>query len=128
MLNENIKVIRKSKGLSQQDLANKLNVVRQTVSKWEQGFSVPDSSMLISLAEAFDTSISSLLGETIVESKVDDLNLISKKTGSYKFTIFTAKNQKKKNSTLVSYLIVHSHNNNFFSFVFIRKSLFELGL
>ena len=48
MLNENIKAIRKSKGLSQQDLAVKLNVVRQTVSKWEQGLSVPDSDMLIS--------------------------------------------------------------------------------
>ena len=43
MLNENIKALRKSKGLSQQELAVKLNVVRQTVSKWEQGLSVPDS-------------------------------------------------------------------------------------
>ncbi len=46
MLNENIKAIRKSKGLSQQELAIKLNVVRQTISKWEQGLSVPDSDML----------------------------------------------------------------------------------
>ena len=44
MLNENIKRIRKSKGLSQEELAIKLNVVRQTVSKWENGLSVPDSS------------------------------------------------------------------------------------
>ena len=50
MLNENIKAIRKSKGLSQQDLAVKLNVVLQTISKWEQGLSVPDSDMLISLS------------------------------------------------------------------------------
>ena len=49
MLNENMKVIRKSKGLSQQDLAVKLNVVRQTISKWEQGLSVPDADMLISI-------------------------------------------------------------------------------
>ena len=40
MLNENIKTIRKSKGLSQEELAVKLNVVRQTVSKWEQGVSL----------------------------------------------------------------------------------------
>lgn len=40
MLSENIKKIRKSKGLSQQDLALRLNVVRQTVSKWEQGDSL----------------------------------------------------------------------------------------
>ncbi len=39
MLNENIKAIRKAKGLSQQELAVKLNIVRQTVSKWEQGVS-----------------------------------------------------------------------------------------
>ena len=43
MLKENIKAIRKAKGLSQEELAEKLNVVRQTVSKWEQGLSVPDA-------------------------------------------------------------------------------------
>lgn len=53
MLNENIKAIRKSKGLSQQELAIKLNVVRQTVSKWEQGLSVPDSDMLISMSKKY---------------------------------------------------------------------------
>ena len=49
MLNENIKTIRKSKGLSQEELAVKLHVVRQTISKWEQGLSVPDASGLSSL-------------------------------------------------------------------------------
>lgn len=39
MLSENMKAIRKSKGLSQQELAVRLNVVRQTISKWEQGVS-----------------------------------------------------------------------------------------
>ena len=67
MLNENIKAIRTSKGLSQQELAVKLNVVRQTISKWEQGISVPDSDLLISL------------GETVMESDVDTLKAISAK-------------------------------------------------
>ncbi len=58
MLNENIKAIRKSKGLSQEELAVKLNVVRQTISKWEQGLSVPDSDMLISISEVLETSVS----------------------------------------------------------------------
>ena len=49
MLNENIKNLRKAKGISQEELAVRLNVVRQTVSKWERGISVPDSGMLISL-------------------------------------------------------------------------------
>ncbi len=58
MLNENIKAIRKSKGLSQEELAVKLNVVRQTISKWENGLSVPDSDMLISISEALETPVS----------------------------------------------------------------------
>ena len=79
MLSENIKAIRKSKGLSQQELAVKLNVVRQTVSKWEQGLSVPDSDMLLSISEALETPVSTLLGETIIESEVDDLKAISQR-------------------------------------------------
>ncbi len=81
MLNENIKALRKSKGLSQQELAVKLNVVRQTVSKWEQGLSVPDSDMLICLSEALETPTSALLGENIIVPEVDDLKAISAKLG-----------------------------------------------
>ena len=79
MLNENIKAIRKSKGLSQQELAIKLNVVRQTISKWEQGLSVPDSDMLISISEVLETPVSTLLGETVTEAEVDNLKAISEK-------------------------------------------------
>lgn len=79
MLNENIKAVRKSKGLSQQELAVKLNVVRQTVSKWEQGLSVPDSDLLIAISEALETPVSTLLGETVAESEVDRLKAISEK-------------------------------------------------
>ena len=79
MLNENIKAIRKSKGLSQEELAIKLNVVRQTISKWEQGLSVPDADMLISLSEVLKIPVSTLLGEPVVETKADDLRAISEK-------------------------------------------------
>jgi putative transcriptional regulator len=79
MLNENIKRLRKSKGISQEELAIKLNVVRQTVSKWENGLSVPDSSMLIALAQELDTSVSTLLGEVVDDTDVDDLKTISEK-------------------------------------------------
>ena len=79
MLSDNIKRIRKSKGLSQEELAIKLNVVRQTVLKWENGLSVPDSDMLITLADELDTSVNVLLGETVTESMTDDLKVISKK-------------------------------------------------
>ena len=79
MLNENIKTLRKSKGLSQEELAIKLNVVRQTISKWEKGLSVPDSSMLMLLADELDTSVSTLLGESVTEPAADDLKAISEK-------------------------------------------------
>lgn len=79
MLNENMKAIRRSKGLSQQELAVKLNVVRQTVSKWEQGLSVPDSDMLLSISEVLETPVSILLGEKVVASEAEDLKAISAK-------------------------------------------------
>lgn len=79
MLSENLKTIRKSKGLSQEELAIKLNVVRQTVSKWEQGLSVPDADMLIAISEVFETPVSTLLGEAVAGARADDLKAISEK-------------------------------------------------
>ena len=79
MLSENIKTIRKSKGLSQQELAVKLNVERQTVSKWEQGLSVPDSDLLIALSEALETPVSTLLGENVAEAEADTAKVLSEK-------------------------------------------------
>lgn len=79
MLSYNIKAIRKSKGLSQEELAAKLNVVRQTVSKWEQGLSVPDSDMLITISETLKTPVATLLGEDIAETEPDGLKAIAEK-------------------------------------------------
>ena len=76
MLGENIRSIRESRGLSQEELAIKLNVVRQTVSKWERGLSVPDSDMLISISEALDASVGTLLGEGVSEPEADGLSAI----------------------------------------------------
>jgi len=96
MLNENIKAIRKSKGLSQEELAIKLNVVRQTISKWEQGLSVPDSDILISISEALETPVSTLLGETVCESKVDDLKAISEKLEIINLQLAKRKNTRRE--------------------------------
>ena len=79
MLSENIKAVRKSKGLSQQELAVKVNVVRQTISKWEQGLSVPDADLLIALSEALETPVSTLLGEAVMESEADAVKALSEK-------------------------------------------------
>ena len=96
MLNENIKEIRKSKGLSQQELAVKLNVVRQTVSKWEQGLSVPDSEMLISISELLETPVSTLLGETVIETEVDSLKEISEKLEVINLQLAQRKTMRRK--------------------------------
>lgn len=72
MLSENLKTIRKQKGLSQEELAIRLHVVRQTISKWEKGLSVPDSDMLIRLAEIFEVNVSDLLGEKIEDEEKGD--------------------------------------------------------
>lgn len=79
MLNENIRELRKAKGLSQEELAVRLNVVRQTVSKWEQGLSVPDADMLVAIGEVFDTPVGILLGETVTPPQPDELRTISEK-------------------------------------------------
>ncbi len=76
MLNDNIRNLRKSKGISQEEMAVKLNVVRQTISKWEKGLSVPDSEMLIKIVDLFEVSVSVLLGNEIPIEK-EDKNEIS---------------------------------------------------
>lgn len=65
MFKENLKKLRKQKGMSQEVLAQQMNVVRQTISKWEKGYSVPDAQMLIQLAELFEVPVSDLLGAEV---------------------------------------------------------------
>lgn len=77
MLNENLKQLRKSKGLSQEELAIRLNVVRQTISKWEKGLSVPDADMLIKIADIFEVSVSELLGAKIEEKNEQNINAVA---------------------------------------------------
>ncbi len=96
MLNENIKTIRKAKGLSQEELAVKLNVVRQTISKWELGQSVPDSELLLTLSEVLETPVSTLLGENVKESEADDLKAISQKLEVINLQLAQAQKLKRK--------------------------------
>ena len=96
MLNENIKAIRKAKGLSQEELAIRLNVVRQTVSKWERGLSVPDSDMLIAMSEVLETPVSTLLGETMTEPEPDDLKAIAAKLEVIKLQLAQEKEPRRK--------------------------------
>ena len=74
MFQDNLKALRKRKGITQEELATRLNVVRQTVSKWEKGLSVPDSEllMLIKLAEILEVPVSRLLGSKIETAEQPD--------------------------------------------------------
>ena len=116
MLKENIKLVRKSKGLSQEDLAIKLNVVRQTISKWEQGLSVPDAEMLISISEVLETPVSTLLGENISESKVDDLKAISEKLEIINLQLSQRKNKRIK---IIHWLLISLCIVIIFIFIFL---------
>ena len=103
MLKDNLKTLRKNKGLSQEELSVKLNVVRQTISKWEQGLSVPDAEMLISISEVFEIPVSTLLGENISETKVDDLKAISEKLEIINLQLSQRKNERRK---IVHWLLI----------------------
>lgn len=96
MLGENLKAARKSKALSQEGLAVKLHVVRQTISKWEQGLSVPDSDMLIAISEILEIPVSRLLGEPIEEQQPQDLKVISEKLEVINLQLAQKKQAKRK--------------------------------
>lgn len=104
MLKDNLKTLRKNKGLSQEELSVKLNAVRQTVSKWEQGLSVPDAEMLISISEVFETPVSTILGENIDEQEKNDLKVISEKLEVINKQL--SKKQKQKRNIFVNTLII----------------------
>lgn len=138
MLKENIKTLRKQKGLSQEELSIKLNVVRQTISKWEQGLSVPDAEMLISISEVFDTSVSTLLGENIKEENPDSLKEISKKLEIINLQLAQRRESKRKfwhwffiTMSIVLVLIViglASMNNAYMEWDYNNPELAVLGV
>ena len=74
MFQENLRLKRRERGLSQEELASRLHVVRQTISKWEKGISVPDSEQLIKIAVILETTVSELLG-TQVENEEESNQL-----------------------------------------------------
>ena len=121
MLKENIKSIRKSRGLSQEELAIKLNVVRQTISKWEQGLSVPDSEMLVSISEVLETPVSTLLGENISESKVDDLKAISEKLEIINLQLLQRKIRRRKMINWMLILLCASIIISFISLILLES-------
>ena len=108
MLNKNIKNLRKNKGLSQEELAIKLHVVRQTVSKWENGLSVPDSEMLIALARELDSSVNTLIGEDVKEEEIDSIKAIAEKLEVINLQLSKRDKQRKNiiRTVLISFCLL----------------------
>lgn len=75
MFSENLKTIRTQRGMSQEILAQQLGVVRQTISKWEKGLSVPDAEMITHISDLFEVPVSELLGSKI--EKETDINEVA---------------------------------------------------
>ena len=71
-LGNNIQILRKRKGISQEKLAEKINVTRQTISNWELGETAPNPEQLILLSKEFDTSIDELVGNDAMPSNSSD--------------------------------------------------------
>ena len=108
-LNEKIYDLRKKMGLSQEELAGRLNVSRQTVSKWELGDSVPDVDKVVAMAELFDISLDELvLDKKPDERKTDDTGNSKhyEITEEIKQKLLTDTNKKRAKKILKIALIV----------------------
>lgn len=88
MVGKNIKKAREAKGISQEQLAERLNVTRQAVSNWERGKTEPDIQMLQQLSEVLEVSVEELIyGESAMKEKVRNWSI---KTGSDGLTVGAA--------------------------------------
>lgn len=104
MFNKNLKRFRKQKGLTQEELAERLHVVRQTISKWEKGLSVPDAELLIRIAEIFETSVGVLLGDTI--ELPDNTNIIAQKLEQLNALLAEKNRQSKRVWRIISFTLI----------------------
>ena len=73
MLSEKIINLRKSRGWSQEELAERLNVSRQSVSKWESGISNPDLDKIVAMSTLFGVTTDYLLKEVTDEEKSEPI-------------------------------------------------------
>lgn len=95
MFSENLKMLRRQKGISQEVLAQELNVVRQTVSKWEKGQSYPDFQRLVLLSDYFDMALDELVKDIDVQD-VRDKNSTDEKVASIYLDVENVKNRCRK--------------------------------
>lgn len=93
--NNKLYELRKQKGFSQEELANRLNVSRQTVSKWEVGDSTPDMEKLIAISDLFGISLDELVLDKAPEPAPDPQSVKSELYTDIKEKVLTEDNGKK---------------------------------
>ena len=76
ILGDKLYQLRKDKGISQEELADKLGVSRQAISKWERGEALPDTDNLISIAKLYEVSLDQLVGNTNVVQEADRKSVV----------------------------------------------------
>lgn len=106
MLSDNIKKLRKDNGFSQEDFAVRLNVVRQTVSKWENGLSVPDAEMLIKIADELNTTVSDLLDTKIKTDEHTETQIIAEKLEQINNLLAIQKETRRKILRIIFVIIL----------------------
>ena len=104
MFNENLRELRKSKGFTQEELATKINVVRQTVSKWEKGLSVPDADSLQKIADVLEVDVSQLLGAKI--EKEENKNEIAEQLSRINEQLVIKNRRTKKIVTAICVILL----------------------
>ena len=93
--NNKLYELRKQKGFSQEELANRLNVSRQTVSKWEVGDSTPDMEKLVAISDLFGISLDELVLDKAPEPAPAPQTAKSELYTDIKEKVLTDKNRKK---------------------------------
>ena len=94
--NNKLYELRKQKGFSQEELANRLNVSRQTISKWEVGESTPDMENLVAISELFEISLDELVLDKVPEEADTSAQVVKSEFYSdIKENVLTEENRKK---------------------------------
>ncbi len=124
-LSEKIQNLRKQNNLSQEQFAEKLNVSRQAVSKWESGQSVPDVDKIIAMSEIFGISTDYLLKDI---NDVEDNNRVNKSLFSSFFRYKYNPKQIKRAWIIVNIVYILLFLLSYFYLPFMRKSNFLVTL
>lgn len=109
---EKIKQLRKDNKMTQEDLAEKLNVSRQTISKWETNIAIPDADNIVAISKLFNITTDELLDykvETVKKKQQFILDMIVLGVGIIGFIIFVILLLTKQFDETSSVIIINSY-------------------